>query len=42
MKLKIRLYTLALKYWAQGDDWKMAKKYAGIIIHGFKKNPTNR
>ena len=28
---KIRFYTLAVKYWLQGDEWEEAKAYAAVI-----------
>lgn len=33
---KIRIYTLAVKYWSQGDDWSSALEYAMAIVKGFK------
>jgi len=33
---KIRIYFLAVKYWAQGDSWKFAKKYAEYLVRGWK------
>ena len=37
MAEKFRIYTLALKYWLQGDDWAGAVKYAEAIVRGFKR-----
>ena len=36
MKL-FSIYWLAIKYWAQGDDWEEAVTYAKFIVNGFKK-----
>ena len=33
----IRIYSLAIKYWVQGDSWKSATEYAKFIVEGFKK-----
>ena len=34
---KIRIYYLAVKYFAQGDDWKKAVEYAESLILGWRK-----
>ena len=34
---KIRIYYLAIKYFAQGDDWKKAVEYAESLVLGWKK-----
>ena len=41
MSKKIRILCLALKYWAEGDDWQFAVKYAEAIVKGFKRHDTN-
>lgn len=33
---KIRIYVLAVKYWAQGDPWKVAVEYAESLVLGWK------
>lgn len=38
MKDNIRIFWLTLKYWNQGDEWKIARDYARRIVWGFKKN----
>jgi hypothetical protein len=37
---KIRLHTLAIKYYFKGDDWDFAREYAMSIIKGFKRDKT--
>ena len=34
---KIRIYILAVKYFAQGDSWKKAVEYAESLVLGWKK-----
>ena len=34
---KLRIYSLAVKYCFQGDEWAEAVKYARAIVEGFKK-----
>jgi len=38
---KIRIYTLAIKYYFNGDDWEFAVEYATRLVEGFKK-PSKR
>ena len=32
----IRIYILAIKFFAQGDTWEFAKEYAETLVRGFK------
>ena len=34
---KIRIYTLAMKYWMNGDSWSEAKAFAEFIVNKWKK-----
>lgn len=35
--MKIRVYLLAVKYWAQGSSWEDAVYWATLILNAFKK-----
>jgi hypothetical protein len=37
MRLKLRVYMLAVKYWIQGDSWRFAKDYAAALVYGFRR-----
>lgn len=38
IKLSIRGYILAIKYWIQGDTWDFAKEYAASITGWTKRD----
>jgi hypothetical protein len=33
----MRVCSLAVKYWLQGDNWKDAKEYATALVKGFRR-----
>lgn len=33
----MRIFTLAVKYWLQGDNWTDAKEYATALVKGFRR-----
>jgi len=41
IKLSIRGYILAVKYFLQGDSWQFAKEYALAITQWTEKAPTD-
>lgn len=34
---KIRIYSLAVKYWLQGDAWVTAIEYACALVKGWRR-----
>jgi len=37
LRLSIRVYALAVKYWIRGDTWEHAIDMATVIVGGFKR-----
>jgi len=36
MMKSMEVYSLAIKYWLQGDEWAVALEYARVIVGGLK------